>query len=267
MRPSVAIDADEQRQRQHRRQVCSASSVKTKHDVLRRTTAPLAAWPSVRITRLVMHDGEDHHQRRRRSCAPAPCGRSNRITSLDYLQSTQVPTMDFQTLALPEAGVAGIDADALIVVAAGDRRPARVRQRRRRRAGRCAQGRRPANARPAARCTCRAWPALKAGRVVLAVARDSSAKAFKAAVASALSHRQVGPGEARGRGRRRIAPRRTPRRWRSPSATPPISTRQHQAERRRRRRRWPRCRYVVPQGRRGHRQDGPGRRRRHRRRA
>ena len=85
--------------------------------------------------------------------------------------------MDFQTLALPEAGVAGINADALIVVlpATGDLpsfggvvdaalADALKGGDLERKAGRSVYLPRLAGA--------------KAGRVVLAVARDNSAKAF-----------------------------------------------------------------------------------------
>ena len=94
--------------------------------------------------------------------------------------------MDFQTLALPEAGVAGINADALIVVlpATGDLpkfggavdaalEDAIKGGDLERKAGKTVYLPRVAG--------------VKAGRVVLAVARDSTAKAFKAAVASALA--------------------------------------------------------------------------------
>ena len=94
--------------------------------------------------------------------------------------------MDFQTLALPEAGVAGINADALIVVlpATGDLpkfggavdaalEDAIKGGDLERKAGKTVYLPRV--------------DGVKAGRVVLAVARDSTAKAFKAAVASALA--------------------------------------------------------------------------------
>jgi leucyl aminopeptidase len=100
--------------------------------------------------------------------------------------------MDFQTLALPEAGVAGINADALIVVlpATGDLpkfggvvdaalADALKGGDLERKAGKSVYLPRVAG--------------VKAGRVVLAVARDGSAKAFKAAVASALAIVKAGP--------------------------------------------------------------------------
>src|SRR6185436_18814086 len=100
--------------------------------------------------------------------------------------------MDFQTLALPEAGVAGINADALIVVlpATGDLpqfggvvdaalADALKGGDLERKAGRSVYLPRVAG--------------VKAGRVVLAVARDTSAKAFKSAVASALGTVKAGP--------------------------------------------------------------------------
>ncbi|MEP6506324.1 MAG: leucyl aminopeptidase, partial [Betaproteobacteria bacterium] len=100
--------------------------------------------------------------------------------------------MDFQTLALPEAGAAGIAADALIVVlpAAGDLPKlgaaidAAVADAIKggdleRKGGKSVYLPRVAG--------------VKAGRVVLAVARDSSAKAFKAAVAGALATAKAGP--------------------------------------------------------------------------
>ena len=94
--------------------------------------------------------------------------------------------MDFQTLAQPEAGVAGINADALVVIvpAAGDLpshgsvidsalADAIKGGDLERKAGKSVYLPRVAG--------------VKAGRVVLAVARDASAKAFKSAVAGALS--------------------------------------------------------------------------------
>src|SRR5471032_675545 len=100
--------------------------------------------------------------------------------------------MDFQTLALPEAGVAAIAADALIVVlpATGDLpkfggvvdaalADALKGGDLERKAGRSVYLPRVTG--------------VKAGRVVLAVARDTSAKAFKAAVAAALSSVKDGP--------------------------------------------------------------------------
>src|SRR4051794_29652168 len=100
--------------------------------------------------------------------------------------------MDFQILALPEAGVAGIPADALIVVlpASGDLPKlgaavdAAVADALKggdleRKGGKSVYLPRVAG--------------VKAGRVVLAVARDASAKAFKAAVAGALAIVKAGP--------------------------------------------------------------------------
>ena len=100
--------------------------------------------------------------------------------------------MDFQTLALPDAGVAGINADALIVVlpATGDLpsfgtvvdaalADAIKGGDLERKAGRSVYLPRLAG--------------VKAGRVVLAVARDATPKAFKAAVASALGTVKAGP--------------------------------------------------------------------------
>ena len=100
--------------------------------------------------------------------------------------------MDFQTLALPEAGVAGVNADALIVVlpANGDLpqygsvvdaalADALKGGDLERKAGRSVYLPRLAG--------------VKAGRVVLAVARDTSPKAFKAAVVSALVAIKSGP--------------------------------------------------------------------------
>ena len=100
--------------------------------------------------------------------------------------------MDFQTLALPEAGVAGVNADALIVVlpATGDLPKfggaidaafddAIKGGDLERKGGKSVYLPRLAG--------------VKAGRVVLAVARDSSAKAFKAAVASALATVKASP--------------------------------------------------------------------------
>ena len=100
--------------------------------------------------------------------------------------------MDFQTLALPEAGVAGVNADALIVVvpASGDLpsygsvvdaalADALKGGDLERKAGRSIYLPRLAG--------------VKAGRVVLAVARDTSPKAFKAAVAAALGTVKAGP--------------------------------------------------------------------------
>ena len=93
--------------------------------------------------------------------------------------------MDFQTLTLPEAGVAGLNADALIVVvpaegalpaygAAVDAALADALQAGdlERKAGRSLYLPRLGG--------------LKAGRLVLVIARDASAKAFKAAVAAGL---------------------------------------------------------------------------------
>src|ERR1700760_3650943 len=101
--------------------------------------------------------------------------------------------MDFQTLALPESGVAGIAADALIVVlpatgelpsfgAAVDAALADALKGGdlERKAGKSVYLPRVAG--------------VKAARVVLAVARDASPKAFKAAVASALGAVKSGPG-------------------------------------------------------------------------
>ncbi|MET0383876.1 MAG: leucyl aminopeptidase [Burkholderiaceae bacterium] len=100
--------------------------------------------------------------------------------------------MDFQTLALPEAGISGVNADALVAVlpATGDLPPfgapvdaaladAIKGGDLERKAGRSLYLPRLAG--------------VKAGRVVLAVARDGSAKAFKAAVASGLSALKGGP--------------------------------------------------------------------------
>jgi len=100
--------------------------------------------------------------------------------------------MDFQTLALSEAGVAAVAADALVVVlpAAGDLpqfggavdaalADALKGGDLERKAGKSVYLPRV--------------PGVKAARVVLAVARDSSAKAFKSAVASALSTVKAGP--------------------------------------------------------------------------
>ena len=100
--------------------------------------------------------------------------------------------MDFQTLALPEAGVAGVNADAVIVVlpATGDLpafgaavdsalADAIKGGDLERKAGKSVYLPRVAG--------------LKAGRLVLAVARDTSPKAFKAAVASALGALKSGP--------------------------------------------------------------------------
>ena len=94
--------------------------------------------------------------------------------------------MDFQTLALPDAGVSGVNADALIVVlpAVGDLpalgaavdavlADALKAGDLERKAGRSLYLPRVAG--------------VKAGRVVLAVARDTSPKAFKAAVVSGLA--------------------------------------------------------------------------------
>jgi leucyl aminopeptidase len=94
--------------------------------------------------------------------------------------------MDFQTLALPEAGIGGIAADALVVVlpAAGDlpqlgaAADAAVADALKggdleRKGGKSLYLPRVAG--------------VKAGRVVLVVARDASAKAFKSAVAGALA--------------------------------------------------------------------------------
>src|SRR5438094_53933 len=100
--------------------------------------------------------------------------------------------MDFQILALPDAGAAGIAADALIVVlpASGDLpkfgtavdaalADALQGGDLERKAGKSVYLPRVAG--------------LKAGRLVLAVARDTSPKAFKAAVASALGALKSGP--------------------------------------------------------------------------
>jgi hypothetical protein len=100
--------------------------------------------------------------------------------------------MDFQTLALPDAGVAGINADALVVVlpASGDLpvfggvvdvalADALKGGDLERKAGRSVYLPRLVG--------------VKAGRVVMTVARDSSAKAFKAAVASSLGTLKSGP--------------------------------------------------------------------------
>ena len=100
--------------------------------------------------------------------------------------------MDFQTLALPESGVAGIAADALIVVlpatgelpsfgAAVDAALADALKGGdlERKGGKSVYLPRVAG--------------VKAARVVLAVARDASPKAFKAAVASALGAVKSGP--------------------------------------------------------------------------
>src|ERR1700712_4611278 len=100
--------------------------------------------------------------------------------------------MDFQTLALPDAGVAAVAADALIVVlpATGDLpsfgsvvdaalADAIKGGDLERKAGRSVYLPRLAG--------------VKAARVVLAVSRDTSPKAFKAAVASALAIVKSGP--------------------------------------------------------------------------
>jgi leucyl aminopeptidase len=94
--------------------------------------------------------------------------------------------MDFQTLALPDAGAAGVNADALVVVvpATGDLpkfgtaidaalADATKTGDLERKAGRSLYLPRLAG--------------VKAGRVVLAVVKDGSAKAFKAAVAGAFA--------------------------------------------------------------------------------
>jgi leucyl aminopeptidase len=100
--------------------------------------------------------------------------------------------MDFQTLTQPDAGVAGINADALVVVlpAAGDLPSfgsvvdAAIADAVKggdleRKAGKTLYLPRAAG--------------VKAGRLVLAVARDGSAKAFKAAAAAALALLKAGP--------------------------------------------------------------------------
>ncbi|HEX7637830.1 MAG TPA: leucyl aminopeptidase [Burkholderiaceae bacterium] len=100
--------------------------------------------------------------------------------------------MDFQTLTLPDSGVTGVNADALVVVlpAAGDLpafggvvdeaiADAIKGGDLERKAGKSLYLPRLAGT--------------KAGRVLLAVARDASPKAFKAAVAGALGALKTGP--------------------------------------------------------------------------
>jgi len=100
--------------------------------------------------------------------------------------------MDFQTLPLPDAGAAGVNADALVaVLPAGGDLPrfgapfdatladALKAEDLERKAGKVLYLPRVAG--------------VKAGRVVFTVARDASAKAFKAAVAAALGALKGGP--------------------------------------------------------------------------
>ena len=100
--------------------------------------------------------------------------------------------MDFQTLALPDAGVSGVSADALIVVlpASGDL-PSFGKAIDDALADATKAGdleRKPGRSLYLPRVA-----GVKAGRVVLAVAKDSSAKAFKAAVAAGLGAVKSGP--------------------------------------------------------------------------
>ena len=100
--------------------------------------------------------------------------------------------MDFQTLALPDAGVSGVAADALIVVlpASGDL-PSFGKAIDDALADATKAGdleRKPGRSLYLPRVA-----GVKAGRVVLAVAKDSSAKAFKSAVAAGLAAVKPGP--------------------------------------------------------------------------
>jgi len=100
--------------------------------------------------------------------------------------------MDFQTLALPDAGVSGVGADALIVVlpASGDL-PSFGKAIDDAVADATKAGdleRKPGRSLYLPRVA-----GVKAGRVVLAVAKDASAKAFKSAVAAGLSALKSGP--------------------------------------------------------------------------
>src|ERR1700712_3368831 len=115
MRPSVRMTPMNSDSDRIVGSVCSASSVKM-NTTSCAATAPFAARPNVRITRLVM-------KMVRITISVAPKLRANSLRTVESNNiarlspiELKLPTMDFKPLALPEAGVAGIAADALIVV-------------------------------------------------------------------------------------------------------------------------------------------------------